>query len=203
METTDVLSPQAADASVRPATAADLAAIGAVHARAWRAAYGDLLGPQVLAALLPEEFAEAWTGAVTRPPSSRHRVLVACSGPTVVGFCASAPDDGTTPSGAAGGPSSPDAEIVALLVDPLHQRRGHASRLLAATVERCRDDGVDAVRAWSPADDGPRREFLASAGFGPDGTARELALPGDQGPSDDETRRGRSLREVRLVAALG
>lgn len=193
METTDVLSPQAADASVRPATAADLGAIGAVHARAWRAAYADLLPSTVLEALLPEAFAEAWQGAVTRPPSSRHRVIVACSGPTVVGFCASAPDDGTSPSGAAGGPSSPDAEIVTLLVDPLHQRGGHASRLLAATVDLCRGDGVSVVRAWSPADDGPRREFLASAGFAPDGTARELALPGENG----------TVREVRLVAALG
>ena len=192
METSDVLSPQAADASVRPATAADLAAIGAVHARAWRAAYTDLLPPDVLASLEPDAFARAWQGAVTTPPSRRHRVLVACAGPTVVGFCASAPDDGSSPSGAAGGPSSPDAEIVTLLVDPVHQRRGHASRLLSATVDHLRGDQVPVVRAWSPADDGPRRAFLGSAGFAPDGTSRDLILPGESG----------TLREVRLVAAL-
>lgn len=198
METSDVLSPQAADASVRRATAADLSAIGAVHARAWRAAYADLLPAQVLAALEPAGFAEAWQGAVTTPPSARHRVLVACSGPTVVGFCAGAPDDGTTSGGAAGGPSSPDGEIVMLLVDPVHQRRGHASRLLAATVEAMTGDGSAVVRAWSPADDGPRRAFLASAGFGPDGVARELALPGGSVPPGQPA----TLREVRLVAAL-
>lgn len=191
METADVLSPRAADASVRPATAGDLAAIGAVHARAWRAAYPDLLPPAVLAALEPAAFAQAWQGAVTAPPSARHRVLVACSGPTVVGFCASAPD----------------GEIVALVVDPLHQRRGHASRLLSATVDHLRGDGVRVVHAWSPAGDGPRRAFLASAGFGPDGTARDLALPGESGPGESgpggsKTAGSKTLREVRLVAAL-
>lgn len=181
METMDVLSPRAADASVRPATAADLAAIGAVHARAWRAAYADLLPAEVLTELGPESFAAAWHGAVTTPPSRRHRVLVACSGPTVVGFCA----------------SDPEGEIVALLVDPAHQRHGHGSRLLAAIVDLLRDDDVDAVHTWSPADDGPRRAFLASAGFGPDGAARDLALPGG-----GSTQEGGTLREVRLVAGL-
>jgi len=175
VETSDVLAPGAADASVRPATAADLAAIGAVQARAWTAAYADLLPAEVLAEMGPEPFATAWRPAVTTPPSPRHRVLVACSGPTVVGFCA----------------SDSRGEIVALLVDPAHQRHGHGSRLLAATVDTLREDGLGTVSTWSPADDGPRRAFLGSAGFGPDGTARDLDMPGE-----------RTMREVRLVAGL-
>ena len=42
LETGDVLAPATADASVRPARPADAAAIGAVQARAWRAAYADV-----------------------------------------------------------------------------------------------------------------------------------------------------------------
>lgn len=169
------------EASVRPATSADLGAIGAVHARAWRSAYADLLPADVLAALTPEVLADAWRPAVADPPSPRHRVLLACWGATVVGFCASAP--AADPPGA--------GEVVTLLVDPSHQRRGHASRLLAATVEHLQGDGTAMVVAWSPAGDLPRQGFLAAAGFGPDGAHRELALPGEG-----------TLREVRLVAAL-
>jgi GNAT superfamily N-acetyltransferase len=176
VETPDVLGPTSADSSVRPAGAADLQAIGAVHARAWRSAYSSLLPAEVLDALDPAALAEAWRPAVTAPPSPGHRVLVACSGPTVVAFAA----------------VEPDGELVTLLVDPVHQRRGHGSRLLNAVADLLREDGVAGLAAWSPAADGPRLAFLASAGFGPDGSQRELGLP-------DRTS---TVREVRLVAGL-
>ncbi len=176
METTDVLGAATADASVRTATAADVGAIGAVHARSWRATYADSLPDDVLAALDPEVLADSWRGAVTSPPSPQHRVLVACAGPTVVGFAA----------------VEPTGEVVALLVDPTHQRRGHGSRLLSAAVDHLRSTGTDVVSSWAAVTDPARREFLASAGLGPDGTWRELDVPGALAP----------LREVRLVAAL-
>jgi len=176
VETPDVLGAgTAADASVRPATAGDVPAIGAVQARAWKAAYADLLPPQVLQALDPRELAEAWRAAVTAPPSPRHRVMVAAAGPTVVGFAA----------------VEPDGEVVALLVDPLHQRRGHGSRLLNAVVDLLREDGADRVAAWAPEQDRARIDFLTSAGLGPDGGRRTLELPG-----------GGTLTETHLVAGL-
>lgn len=173
MGTVDVLS---ADASVRTASPADIAAIGAVHARAWRAAYVDLLPPDVLAALDPSALSRSWAPAVTEPPSERHRVVVACAGPTVVGFAA----------------VDADGELVALLVDPSHQRRGHGSRLLSAVVAHLRTSGTDLLVAWCPLADTVRRTFLTSAGLAPDGAFRELEVPGAQA----------RLREVRLVAGL-
>lgn len=183
VETPDVLSPGAADASVRPARDADVAAVGAVHSRSWRAAYAATLPADVLAALDPEALGAAWHTAVADPPSPAHRVLVACSGPTVVGFVATAPlpDDGSR------------ADVVALHVDPAHQRRGHGSRLLAAAVDLARGDGATGLTAWCPASDAARRAFLVSAGMGPDGAWRDLALPG----AGDQ-----AVREVRLVASL-
>lgn len=175
METPDVLGPAPADASVRAATAGDVPAIGSVQARAWRAAYARLLPPDVLAALDPAALAEGWRAAVTAPPSPRHRVLVACSGPTVVGFAACAGD----------------GEVVALLVDPAHQRRGHGSRLLNAVADVLRDDGAARLTAWAPTDDAPRVAFLTSAGFAADGTRRLLELPG-----------GGTLAEARYAAGL-
>lgn len=175
METPDLLGPAGADASVRPATAGDVDAVGAVHSRSWRTAYADHLPAEVLEALDPVALAGAWTGAVTSPPSPRHHVLVACAGSTVVGFLAL--DD--------------SGELVGLHVDPAHQRRGHGSRLLAAAADLAREDAVPALSAWCPLVDTVRREFLLSAGFGPDGAWRELDVPGADG-----------LREARLVAAL-
>lgn len=175
METPDVLGPATADASVRPARAGDVPAIGAVQARAWRAAYADLLPPEVLAGLAPDALAEGWRSAVEAPPSEQHRVLVACAGPTVVAFAA----------------AQPDGELVALLVDPMQQRRGHGSRLLNAVVDLLREDGVATITAWSPAGDRARLAFLTSAGLAVDGARRTLELPGSQ-----------PLEEVRLAAAL-
>jgi GNAT superfamily N-acetyltransferase len=175
VETPDVLGPTAADASVRTAAAADVPAIGAVQARAWHSDYARLLPDDVLAALDAGTLAEAWRGAVTTPPTSGHRVLVACAGPTVVGFAA----------------VEPGGELVALLVDPAHQRRGHGSRLLNAVADVVREGGGQQLSAWSPVEDAPRTEFLASAGFAPDGARRSLALPG-----------GGTLDETRLVAVL-
>jgi GNAT superfamily N-acetyltransferase len=170
-----LLAPAGADASVRPATAADVDAVGAVHSRSWRAGYADHLPAEVLTALDPAALAGAWSGAVTAPPSPRHHVLVACAGSTVVGFLAC--DDA--------------GELVGLHVDPVHQRRGHGSRLLAAAADLAREDAVPALVAWCPLVDTARRAFLESAGFGPDGAWRELEVPGADG-----------LREARLVAAL-
>jgi GNAT superfamily N-acetyltransferase len=175
VETPDVLGPSTADASVRAATPSDVPAIGAVQARAWRAGYARLLPAEVLDALDPDALAEAWRPAVAAPPTPGHRVLVACAGPTVVGFAA----------------SRPDGELVALLVDPTHQRRGHGSRLLNAVADLLREDHVPGVLAWAPTQDTPRVAFLTSAGFAADGARRTLELPG-----------GGTLEETRLVAGL-
>jgi GNAT superfamily N-acetyltransferase len=172
---TDVVGPPTAEASVRPASAGDAPAIGAIQARAWRTAYARLLPSEILTALDPDVLAAAWRAAVTAPPSPAHRLLVACAGPTVVGFAA----------------VDADGEIVALLVDPPHQRRGHGSRLLNAVADVVRRAHGERLAAWAPVADEPRAAFLASAGFATDGTRRRLALPG-----------GGAIDEMRLVAVL-
>lgn len=176
METSDLLSGPAGDAGVRRAVVADAGGLGAIHERSWRAAYADLLPEPVLAAMPANQLAQAWREAITSPPSAGHEVWVAHHGPTVVGFLAAAPD----------------GEVVALHVDPSHQRRGHASRLLAAAVEHLTTTGVPVVHTWCVMDDLPRRNFFTSAGLGADGTWRRFEVPGAHQP----------LQEAHLVAAL-
>lgn len=196
-----MLHPSAADASVRPASPGDADAIGAVHARAWRGAYRDLLPPAVLAGLTAAPLAAAWRSAITAPPSSRHHVLVAASGSTVVGFAA------TAPSGDRDAREEEDGELVALAVDPAHQRAGHGSRLLSAAVATLREDGFTRISTWSPVSDRPRTAFLTSAGMVLDGARRSLPLPdGDSTGSPDAGPPGPAPDawvEVRLAAAIG
>jgi ribosomal protein S18 acetylase RimI-like enzyme len=160
--------------SVRAAVRSDAEAIGAVQARAWRLAYADLLPLEVLAELTDRSLADPWRAAITDPPSPQHRVLVACAGRTVVGFVALA-----------------DIELTALVVDPMHQRRGHGSRLLAAAVDTLRDNGLARVQIWVPAADGVLLAFLGSAGVIPDGARRTY----EGGPTGTVT-------EVRAAATL-
>ncbi|MFC3688376.1 GNAT family N-acetyltransferase [Aquipuribacter hungaricus] len=200
-----LLGAPGADNSVRPAREPDLQAIGAVHARSWTGPYAQVLPPALVAALTPDVLAAAWRPAVSSPPSPRHRVHVAVGDGIVAGFVASAPvrdpAAGSEDAGPAAGPAvagtGSTIELVALEVDPLHQRRGHGSRLLAAVVDTHAGDGTDRVHVWVHVDDAPRAEFLRGAGFAEDGARRRRALAG--GDPDD----GRSVwPEVRMVAWL-
>lgn len=204
-----LLGAPGADNSVRPAREPDLAAIGAVQAHTWTGPYAQVLPPSLVAALTPDVLAGAWRPAVTEPPTARHRVHVAVGDGIVAGFVASAPlpmelvTEADVQSAAVDPPLAGSAaqvmEIVALEVDPLHQRRGHGSRLLAAVVDTARAEGVTGLHVWVHVDDAPRAAFFRGAGFDTDGARRRRALPGADEASDDH--RG-VWPEVRLVASL-
>jgi predicted N-acetyltransferase YhbS len=163
-----------ADVSVRPAAPDDENAITRVQLRAWRLSHAEVLGAEVLETLDAAAVRDSWASAIAAPPTPAHRVLVACDGPRVVGFAATAPADADAPD-AAGGPAGRVVEVVALEVDPDHQQGGHGSRLLAACVDLARQDGATAVVTWVLDGDPARERFLAGAGLGPDGATRDLA----------------------------
>ncbi|MFA1549980.1 N-acetyltransferase family protein [Actinomadura chokoriensis] len=172
-----------ADAGVRPARRADAAAVADIQVRAWRHGYRDLLPAGVLdevtGADAVEAWRERWAEAATAPPTPRHRLLVAVASDLVVGFAAHGPAEDEDLDAAA------TAELITLLVDPLHVRAGHGSRLLAATADLLREDGFTTLISWVFEDDEVTRTFLGSAGWGPDGTARTLDM-------------GEPVRQIRL-----
>ena len=172
-----------ADVSVRAARAADAERVAEVQLATWRTAYGDLLPDEVLQAPV-EQVAASWRAAVTAPPSSRHRLLVALEGAELVGLAASAPAEDEDVVGAT------TSEITALLVEPRWGRRGHGSRLLAATVDAWRGDGALLGVAWLWERDSASRGLLTASGWDLDGAARGL----DTGP--------RVERQVRLHTSL-
>jgi len=175
-----------ADRSVRSAWADDAAAIGAVQARAWRRSYGAVLPAAALDEVDADAFAEVWRVAITRPPSARHRVLVALEANRVVGFAATAPSEDPDAEPAEG-------EVVAFHVDPDALGAGHGSRLLAAAVDTLRADRFVRARIWLVVGDDAVRRFLEPAGWAADGAHRELDLTGDGTAT---------LRQVRLHTDL-
>jgi GNAT superfamily N-acetyltransferase len=95
-------------------------------------------------------------------------------GDRLVGFVASGPAD----EHALAPDEKPlDEGVVAitdLLVEPRWGRRGHGSRLLAASVDLWRTDRFDTAVAWAYERDAATRKFLTSAGWEPDGASRAL-----------------------------
>lgn len=156
-----------ADVSVRPARPEDAERVARVQLSTWRTAYADLLPAEALD--VPEVQAAAlWLGAVESPPTPQHRLLVALEGPELVGFAASGPasDQGLE--------ADSTVELLSLLVEPRWGRRGHASRLVAASVEHWRAARFETAVAWAWEQDPATRGFLTGAGWEPDGAVRGL-----------------------------
>lgn len=178
-----MISPLVADVSVRPATSADADVIASLQLDAWL----ERLGDAAIAAIDPAVVAASWTTAIGAPPDPRGRVLVAASGPRVVGFAATAPSSASLAAGSGSGddaegdvPGGWTTELVALEVAPADRRQGHGSRLLAAAVDLARERGAHHVGAWSLREDTARTDFLTSAGLAEVGVRRVLDVPGGE-----------------------
>ncbi|CAN5422211.1 hypothetical protein BH23ACT6_BH23ACT6_09440 [soil metagenome] len=180
--------PPLADASVRTGRPNDAPAIGAVQAEVFAAAYAEILPTEAIEQFHPDAFARVWRDALAAPPTTAHRVLVACAGDQVVGFAAVGPSsdgDGALPD--------PTGEVMVLCVHPQARRAGHGSRLLNASADTLKATSHEAMSAWVLAEDEATSEFATVTGLSADGAWRERVV----GPD------GASVREVRLVANLG
>lgn len=179
-----------AQATVRPAEPPDAAQIARIQLDTWRAAYADLLPPEVLAGLDAGEAERAWRQTVEQGPA---RVFVATEGGWLVGFCAAGPAPEDEAARADGSPAKDSATVAlvsTLLVEPRWGRRGHGGRLLAEAGKVMRAAGSTRGIAWVPETDKASLRFYERAGWVADGTVRTL----DAG--------GRPLREVRLTGTL-
>ena len=154
----------AADASVRPARVTDAPAVAAATIDAWRASYADLLPAQALAGLELTGATAQWRSAIENP--GENLLLVACTGPKIVGYVSVGPSDG------------PGGELGELVVRPEDRRLGHASRLLSAAIEHLHSRTFTSVVTWVNEGDVARTEFFSSTGFAPDGVVRVLDLDG-------------------------
>jgi GNAT superfamily N-acetyltransferase len=169
---------------VRPAVPEDASEIARIQLATWRHAYRRILPRQALDGLDEGWMADRWLTSIKAPPTPRHRVLVAVEQAQqayLVGFAASGAADETALAAdeEADAILRPDvAAVTDLLVEPRWGRRGHGSRLLAASAEHWRTDGFATALAWTFDADAAMRAFLVSAGWEPDGAVRALDVEG-------------------------
>jgi len=174
-----------ADVDVRPARHHEAGDVARVQRTSWGRAGATVVPSSVLDRLVSDEVVEQWAATIESPPTPGHHVLVAREKDTIVGFAAFGPaeDDGpdlegSPTSGLEAADDGPRGEIATLLVEPRWGRRGHGSRLLAATVDIARADGVTQLITWVPEKDISAQTFFTSAGWAEAGWARTLDADG-------------------------
>jgi ribosomal protein S18 acetylase RimI-like enzyme len=190
---------------IRPARPGDAAAIAAVRARSWQAAYAGIIPADVLA---------EWTGQqiVAQNASSiaaeRWRIMIiaeaadgAPAAGQIVGFAASGPERAKggpsavtagareTPAAGTGaretpavGARAPEAtgqavgiELYAIYVAPAHWSSGAGRALLTEAVERARSAGFVRMSLWVLEANARARRFYERAGF--TATGQRLVSP--------------------------
>lgn len=159
---------------VRDARSADAADLARVQVASWQCSYDGIVAAELLAELTGADavpaWAQRWQDAISNPPTSKHRVLVAVTDDTraVVGFASVGPatDQDRWPG--------TDASLYELRVLPEQTRQGHGGRLLHAAAATLADDGFHTMSTWAVAADTALREFLESSGWALDGARADL-----------------------------
>ncbi|WP_025618191.1 GNAT family N-acetyltransferase [Salinispora cortesiana] len=154
-------SEPAGGAAIRPATAADAAAVAAVYVRSWRAAYAELLPQAVLASLDEVDWARRFC---SRRDPARSTLLAFTPG-RVVGVVMAGPDRQDPLL----------AEIYAIYVLPEIQGQGVGAALLDAAIAPL---DAAAVRLWCAAANNNSRRFYERRGFVLDGATGSYEIGG-------------------------
>jgi ribosomal protein S18 acetylase RimI-like enzyme len=181
---------------VRAARGSDAAGIARIQVECWRDDYAGTIPDEVLAELTSEEAAgrwqERWAEAIAKPPTSRHRVLVATATSTTTGPAAGSAAEPAAAGGrrervvagfASVGPASDedrwpatDGELYELHVAPGRTGQGHGGRLLNAVADTLAEDRFTRASTWVLEADTVLRQFLESAGWAADGARSQLDM---------------------------
>ncbi|MEM9048391.1 MAG: GNAT family N-acetyltransferase [Pseudomonadota bacterium] len=143
-------------ASLRPAIAADLPRIGAVHVQAWQEAYADILPRPGLARMTAGRAAAQWHRLLE--PGDMALIVVQ-EGPRILGFGSAGPQrsPGLRDRGFAG-------EVSTLYLLREAQGRGLGRTLLAALAGALRVWGLRGMALWVLEENRPARAFYRHMG---------------------------------------
>ncbi|MEU3452708.1 GNAT family N-acetyltransferase [Micromonospora sp. NPDC006766] len=149
--------------TLRPATEADLMAVGALHHRSRAAAYSSFLPPEALATPTPEAMGRYW---VERWGWERtdHRAIVAERDGRLVGFSYLGPDDA----------GEPDTGLLnAIHLEPDERGRGTGRALMVDALAAMRARGWSRAVLWVLRENEAARRFYERGGWTATGEERE------------------------------
>jgi RimJ/RimL family protein N-acetyltransferase len=154
----------------------DAEALGAVHVRAWQAAYrGGLMPDDYLDSLSAEERAAMWRTALEQQLGPRRaRFVVEDASSTVIGFILVGPEEGDD--------DTPTGELFAINVDPDHWGTGAGRLLHDAGVDALAEAGFDRAVLWVHPDNARARAFYESLGWQSDDVTRQAEVLGVEVP---------------------
>ena len=158
--------------TVRPATAADAAAIGQIHVTSWQAAYAGQLPDGFLRTLSVSDRQRTWEKELTAS-DPRSGVLVVEHAGHVVGFAsvgASRDPDATADTG----------ELHAIYLEPAVWRRGLGRLLHDHALDLLIGNGYQRATLWVLRSNTRARRFYASAGWTPDGATKTDTIAGGE-----------------------
>jgi RimJ/RimL family protein N-acetyltransferase len=150
---------------VRPATVADGEEIGEAHASAWEVAYVDLFEPDVLRHAAARR-RTMWSQRLARSDFDFDSLLVADQGGRVVGFSEFGKDREETGRG----------EVFGFYLHPAAWGQGAATQLMAASLRRLANLGLDPVVVWTHPGAGRAQSFYVKCGFRATGRSRVETL---------------------------
>lgn len=149
--------------SLRPATTADLMAVGALHQRSRVAAYSSFLPGEALAEPTPEELGRYWVERVGWEAED-HRMMLAERDGTLVGFSYLGPDDA----------GDPDTGLLnAIHLEPAERGRGTGRMLMVDALDAIRAHGWSRAVLWVLRENAAARRFYERGGWAPTGKQRD------------------------------
>ena len=154
---------------IRVGQPGDAEAVADVQYRAWTTSYAEIVPADAMNQVDPTAAAIHWRDSMLNPPSPSHRVLVADSGESIIGFAALGPsrDDGA---------AQHVGEIYILLTDPEITPDDVGVQLLTGAAEHLRGDGFTSAVSWLLAADSTAQELFARAGWQAGDERRELDM---------------------------
>lgn len=160
--------------TLREASPADAAAIGALHVASWRETYAGLLPAALLAGLSVDARSVMWGRIIAEPEAfGGAAVIVAEADGALIGFgsCGGQRDAALAAAGYGG-------EIGAVYVLSAHQHQGTGRALIAALAQALSALGHEGASLWVLRENAPARLFYERLGGEIVGEKQEEAQPG-------------------------
>jgi GNAT superfamily N-acetyltransferase len=154
------------EVTLRMARQQDAAAMTVLQRASWLAAYGEVLGADLLDSLSPSVHLQLWR---KRLGGHDPRPMLVCVQDVVVGLLYWQHQEGDI---------GPEAHSRALYLHPAHWRRGHGKRLWQAVAMQMRRAGYERVSLWLLAGNQVGQGFYLRRGFRFDGIERTLSQQG-------------------------